>query len=171
MSVLRVLQDLNDTTKQKNFIRNKAVSDGAISFYLDHFVRTRVSKFTYGVICNILYDRNDPEHKSRSDKVFTAASGDKRINGFFDIILPKVAYNPFPRKYVILKIFIFRIPKFRRRRNSENLIASNQILPLFFPELMIFLFGATEETSRLQSGKTLIPVRHLIIICLVSLVN
>ena len=76
---------------KKNFFRNKAVSDGAISFYLDHFVRTRVSKFTFGTICNILYDPNDPDHRLRSHKVFTAASRDKRISGYFDIILPKVA--------------------------------------------------------------------------------
>jgi hypothetical protein len=30
---------------KKKFFRNKAVSDGAISSYLDHFVRTRVSIF------------------------------------------------------------------------------------------------------------------------------
>ena len=41
-----ILQYLNNTTIQKSFFRNKAVSDGAISFYLDHFVSTRVSKFT-----------------------------------------------------------------------------------------------------------------------------
>ena len=74
----------------KNFFRNKAVSDGAISFYLDHFVKTRVSKVTYGHFCNLLYDPSVPDHRSQSHNVFTSVSGAERIKGFFDIILPKV---------------------------------------------------------------------------------
>ena len=73
------------------FSRNKAVSDGAISFYLDHFVRTRVSKVTYGAFVTTEYDASAPEHRSRSHNVFASVSGEKRIPGFFDIILPKVS--------------------------------------------------------------------------------
>ena len=58
----------------KNF-RNKAVSDGAISFYLDHLVRTRVSKFTYCSLCDILYNPYDPDHKSRSHQMFLVTIG------------------------------------------------------------------------------------------------
>jgi len=68
---------------------NKAVSDGAISFYVDHFVRTRVSKFTYGSFCHIPYDPSAPDHISRSHNVFISVSGAERITDFFDIILPK----------------------------------------------------------------------------------
>jgi len=68
---------------------NKAVSDGAISFYLDHFVRTRVSKVTYGSFCATLYDSNNPNHRARTNMVLTSVSGQKGIAGFFDIILPK----------------------------------------------------------------------------------
>jgi len=68
--------------------RNKAVSDGAISFYLHHIVKTRVSKVTYGTFCDVLYDPNNPNHRARD--VFTChISGVTRIKGFFDIILPK----------------------------------------------------------------------------------
>jgi hypothetical protein len=67
------------------------VSDGAISFYLDHFVRTRVSKITYGNFCHIPYDPTASDHKARSHKVFTSVSGNKRISESFDIILPKVS--------------------------------------------------------------------------------
>ena len=74
----------------KNFFRNKAVSDGAISFYLDHFVRTRVSKVTYGVFGGILYNSSDRDHRSRSHKAYTSASGNKRIESFH-IILPRVS--------------------------------------------------------------------------------
>ena len=75
----------------KDFFRNKAVSDGAISFYLDHFVETRVSKFTYGTFCEISYNPNDPDHQSRSQLAFTDIYGAKVIDGSFDIILPKVS--------------------------------------------------------------------------------
>jgi len=67
---------------------NKAVTNGAISFYLDHLVRTRVSKVTFGTVVYMPYNPNDPDHKSRSHKVITDFSGVKRIVTF-DIILPK----------------------------------------------------------------------------------
>jgi len=68
---------------------NKAVSDGAISFYLDHFVRTRVSKFTYGNFYSPKYNPSDPDHLSRSHNVCTSSSGEELISEFFDIILPQ----------------------------------------------------------------------------------
>jgi len=52
-------------------------------------VRTRVSKFTYGCFFDIQYDPNDPDHKSRTDDVFTAPCGEELVRGNFDIILPK----------------------------------------------------------------------------------
>ena len=87
---------------KKSFFRNKAVSDGAISFYVDHFVRTRVSKYTYGNFCTIPYDPSDADHRSRFHNVYTTISGEERISNFFDIILPKVSgLISFLQKYVI----------------------------------------------------------------------
>jgi len=68
---------------------NKAVSDGAISFYLDHFVRSRVSKVTYGNFCHIPYEPDHPAHKQRVKNTFTSVSGSRRISDAFDVILPK----------------------------------------------------------------------------------
>ena len=79
-------------SKKKGLFRNKAVSDGAISFYLDHFVRTRVSKMTYGSIYTVPYNPSNPDHISRRHKVFIdPVSGIERIGNLFDIILPKVS--------------------------------------------------------------------------------
>jgi len=64
---------------------NKAVADGAISYYIDHFVQTRVSKLTYGSKGSIDYDASDPEHRRRP--TFTAISGIKRIDSVFWVIL------------------------------------------------------------------------------------
>jgi len=87
--VLEVLTPLGlNIIRPENHV-NKAVSDGAISFYLDHFVRTRVSKFTYGTFGSKRYDPNDPDHRSRSHNVVTNAAGEKRIKDSFGIILPK----------------------------------------------------------------------------------
>ncbi|EDR07806.1 uncharacterized protein LACBIDRAFT_297982 [Laccaria bicolor S238N-H82] len=68
---------------------NKAVSDGAISFYLDRTVRTRISKFTYGMFCHIPYDPTIPDHLKRALDAFMSISGSKRIGDAFDIILPR----------------------------------------------------------------------------------
>lgn len=68
---------------------NKAVADGALSYYMDHLVTTRVSKFAYGSKCNVTYDASDPEHVRRQADAFTSANNERRIPGYFDAILPK----------------------------------------------------------------------------------
>jgi len=73
-----------------SIFRNKAVSDGALSYYHDHFVSTRVSKFTYGYFCHPAFDPAAPDHLQRSHNVYVCASGVQRVKGFFDVILSKV---------------------------------------------------------------------------------
>ncbi|KAF9523665.1 hypothetical protein CPB83DRAFT_657624 [Crepidotus variabilis] len=68
---------------------NKAVSNGAISFHLDHYVRTRVAKVTYGCRIHLPYDPKDPEHIKRSKHRFTDPDGSLRINGCFRTVLKK----------------------------------------------------------------------------------
>ena len=109
---MSVIQGQNESSIRKTFFRNKAASDGAISFYLDHFVRTRVSKVTYGSFGGIIYDPSDPDHRSRSHKVYSLVSGEERISGAFDIILPKVLFNNFPQKYVTNKFLFIEYTSF-----------------------------------------------------------
>jgi len=68
---------------------NKAVADGAMSFYIDHCVRTRVSKFTYGQFSNTRFDPNNTEHLARMKHVYMSLSGHRNIKNNFSIILPK----------------------------------------------------------------------------------
>ncbi|KAJ2928087.1 hypothetical protein H1R20_g9022, partial [Candolleomyces eurysporus] len=75
---------------------NKAVSDGAVSFYLNRFVRVRVAKMAYGTKCIWHYDPNDEEHQSRKSTMIVNAAGDKMIPGRFDTIISKVAELLFP---------------------------------------------------------------------------
>lgn len=69
---------------------NKAVSDGAISFFLDHFVKTRVSRVTVGCFADPIYDPKDPEHVKREKSTHIAQDGEKRVRGHFYVILSKV---------------------------------------------------------------------------------
>ena len=69
---------------------NKAVADGAVSFYLDHYVSIRVSKFAYGVQCSVPYDATINEHRLRSTSVYTSLSGHQLLPRVFDVILDKV---------------------------------------------------------------------------------
>ena len=78
---------------------NKAVSDGAISFYLDHYVRSRIAKITYGVHTRIKFDSSDPEHLERSSMVYTDLAGTLRLGKGFGAILLKVRYDPANKKY------------------------------------------------------------------------
>lgn len=68
---------------------NKAVADGAMSFYIDHCVRTRVSKFTYGQFSNTKFDPHNAEHQRRTHDTYVSLSGQKNIRNNFSIILPK----------------------------------------------------------------------------------
>jgi hypothetical protein len=70
--------------------RNKAVSDGAIAFFLDHYVHTRVARISYGAYVNVPYNKLDPEHVKRSASIFTHADGLPWLGGVFDVVLPKV---------------------------------------------------------------------------------
>lgn len=70
--------------------RNKAVSDGAISFYLDHYVRTRIAKVTYGSKVTVPYIDSDPEHVKRAALKFIDADGTPMLPHGFHVILPKV---------------------------------------------------------------------------------
>ncbi|KAG5644294.1 hypothetical protein DXG03_008712 [Asterophora parasitica] len=72
---------------------NKAVADGGVSFYIDHFVTARVAKYSYGIEVGIPYDIWDAEHKSRRFSVYQAPNGVNHIPAAFDIVLPKVVQN------------------------------------------------------------------------------
>ncbi|PBK90604.1 hypothetical protein ARMGADRAFT_1014645 [Armillaria gallica] len=68
---------------------NKAVADGALSFYLDHVVAARVSKYDYGIPVYTEYNPLDAEHSSRTDATFFDADGVLSIGGQFFCMLPK----------------------------------------------------------------------------------
>ncbi|KAI6044886.1 hypothetical protein EDC04DRAFT_2889550 [Pisolithus marmoratus] len=67
---------------------NKAVADGAVSYYLDRLVSGRVARSTYGIPCCHTYTSYDVEHVSRRSTAFTTLSGDLWLpNGFGSILI------------------------------------------------------------------------------------
>ena len=50
----------------------------------------RVTKFTYGVLDNVLYDPSNPEHVRREHKSFINPMGEKHVPGHFIAMLPQV---------------------------------------------------------------------------------
>ncbi|KAF9068277.1 hypothetical protein BDP27DRAFT_1266479 [Rhodocollybia butyracea] len=67
---------------------NKAASDGAVSFYLDHFVTKRVSRWPYGIQSVVDYDNNDPEHRRRGYTLCNL-SGRLEVHNLYRVILKK----------------------------------------------------------------------------------
>ncbi|KAJ6473427.1 hypothetical protein C8R47DRAFT_1145478 [Mycena vitilis] len=68
---------------------NKAVADGAVSFYIDHHVSVRVARFTYGVQISEPYDQKKTEHITRYKSSFLGSDGQFLIPYKFDPILRK----------------------------------------------------------------------------------
>ncbi|KAJ7617593.1 hypothetical protein DFH06DRAFT_1274125 [Mycena polygramma] len=68
---------------------NKAVADGAVSFYIDHHVSVRVARFTYGLQVIQVYDQGNSEHTARFEKAFKCATGQVIVPGTFNPILKK----------------------------------------------------------------------------------
>ena len=85
--------------------RNKAVAVGAISLYAGHVVTGRISRFTYGTVHHVSYEPLNPEHVKREHKTFLDASGDRRVPGYFDIMLLGVCHLP-PFLSVVLDVLI-----------------------------------------------------------------
>ena len=82
---------------------NKAVSDGAISFYVDRYVSSRISRYTFGVYLHDLYDPTNPEHIKRIRIKIEYPDHEERIAGLFSVILPKVSRA---RKYDIISSLV-----------------------------------------------------------------
>jgi hypothetical protein len=97
--------------------RNKAVADGAISFYIDHYVHTRVSKFDYGQFSNVRYNPQNPEHVARYRDSYVSLSGERNIKNSFSVILPKVDPGMIYFAFFILILGV-RIHRCQKQRNS-----------------------------------------------------
>lgn len=70
--------------------RNKAVAQGAVAFFLDAIVTSRVSRFEYGIKTSVKYDPCNLQHAVRSSQAIFMADGVKRLPCGFTTILDEV---------------------------------------------------------------------------------
>ncbi|KAK0434130.1 hypothetical protein EV421DRAFT_1356533 [Armillaria borealis] len=68
---------------------NKAVADGAMSFYIYNIVSARVSKYNYGASVQTHFNPYNPEHACRKSQVHILPDGEEALAGQYSIILPK----------------------------------------------------------------------------------
>ena len=64
-----------NTIQHSSESRNPAVTHGAVSYYLDRLVTTRVSQHTFVVRYGRPFDPDDPEHIERASTKYKSASG------------------------------------------------------------------------------------------------
>lgn len=72
------------------------MAEGAVSYYLNHWVKSRVSKYTFGVPCSVRFREEEEEHTRREHTTFLSPSGLRYLPGAFETILQRV--SPF-REY------------------------------------------------------------------------
>ncbi|KAJ7841610.1 hypothetical protein B0H14DRAFT_3457380 [Mycena olivaceomarginata] len=109
---------------------NKAVADGAVSFYIDHHVSVRVARFTYGMKCSEPYNAMNNEHLTRLVSRYQGVSGEWLIPGRFSAILNR-------------KMQVRETKEFREsyNRRSSNLA----LLDHFSTELYIYTGGGDPQ--------------------------
>ena len=69
---------------------NRAIADGAVSFYIHHLSSTRVAKLTYGIRCDVVFDSSRADHVSRENTKFLNLSGCWMLPNAFMSIVKKV---------------------------------------------------------------------------------
>ncbi|KAG1788549.1 uncharacterized protein HD556DRAFT_1529904 [Suillus plorans] len=83
----------------------RVVAKGAVSYFIDHLVSTRVARFTYGTESIALFNPSDMEHRARQKEVFRSVSGILALPRAFVSILTKGTLvseqQEFSRKFAI----------------------------------------------------------------------
>ena len=72
--------------------RNRAVTVGAISYYLDRFVVGRIVRHTYGTPGSVNYDPSNPEHVKRSQKKYLAITGAISLDVFSPTLFKVIVF-------------------------------------------------------------------------------
>ncbi|KAI1793722.1 hypothetical protein LXA43DRAFT_202911 [Ganoderma leucocontextum] len=89
LSLKEKLSPIGVTLYRPDSHTNKAVADGAVSFFLDNCVSSRVMKMTYGVHVTVDYNPDDPAHLARQDQKFVRPSGRVMLREGFSILLQR----------------------------------------------------------------------------------
>ncbi|KAH6910165.1 hypothetical protein BKA70DRAFT_1560797 [Coprinopsis sp. MPI-PUGE-AT-0042] len=90
ISVNKALQPEGLEVSRPDSHVNKAVSDGAAAFAIDHYVGTRISRAFFGVRTITPYNAANPEHLRRQSKVVPGyATSEPSLDWLFAILLQK----------------------------------------------------------------------------------
>ena len=96
----------------------KAVAEGAVLYYIDGHVSSRVSKVTYGAPSAVPYNAFDPDHLRRTEHIRIMPSGKFMVNGGFEVVLKKVHSQAY-----IVNVdadALLRGPPFLKKLNSSD---------------------------------------------------
>ncbi|KAK0471591.1 hypothetical protein IW261DRAFT_1511451 [Armillaria novae-zelandiae] len=140
---------------------NKAVADGALSFYIHNIVSARVSKYNYGTSAQVVFDPANPEHACRKSQVYIRSDGEKGLGGQYSIILPKdsrvsnmqefrTSYKQFGRSLSALKTVEVGILCYHGQRSGPLWIDRE-------PDNYPVLFTVTANTSKAVKGLQALP--------------
>ncbi|KAF8989890.1 hypothetical protein BDQ17DRAFT_1372603 [Cyathus striatus] len=131
----KVLEAQDMTLSRPDTHISKAVADGAVSFYVDHCVSIRVSKFFYGTECESTYSSYEAGHESRFPVSYVCPiDGERHIPGFFDTILPKGSHLRTNIAVSETKEFIKNY--YRRSLTREGLMKMSEKLQCYRGELI-----------------------------------
>lgn len=76
------------------------MAHGAVSFYLDRYIASRVARHTYGTKINTLYDETRLSHRQRAQRVYTChVSGNRRLRDGFCALMKKVLWRFLCREF------------------------------------------------------------------------
>ncbi|KAJ3523685.1 hypothetical protein NMY22_g11333 [Coprinellus aureogranulatus] len=88
-NVREAIEPLGITVSRPDTHVNKAVSNGAVSYYVDGTVTSRMARSTYGIPVVRTYDAANPDHVRRGRYVrVSEVTGKPMIDDFFNVILP-----------------------------------------------------------------------------------
>ncbi|VDB90865.1 unnamed protein product [Peniophora sp. CBMAI 1063] len=115
---------------------NKAVAEGAISFYVDHHVSARVARWTYGTAIKVPYDPSIPSHAQRTHRVYKDATGTYMLENAFYPLIQRGTQVAETEDFS--RTINFHSPKDRKDTDLTSIIfayrGSSDILPTFLDE-------------------------------------
>lgn len=123
-------------------------SGKAISLYFDHLVQPRIAEATYGSIGDIPYDPNDPEHLERQNNTYMALSGERHINGFFTVILPKVSSRLLKIRFTGPRLLVFQDAKISEMKEFRKPFTTQAELMTDFLLLTVTLWSYKGSLSQ-----------------------
>ncbi|KAJ3522826.1 hypothetical protein NMY22_g11715 [Coprinellus aureogranulatus] len=89
-NVCEQIEPLGVSVSRPDTHANKAVSSGAVSFYLDNLVTSRVARATYGATACVVFDIDNPHHQQRWGRVEPhPVTGEWVLPGMFVPVLSK----------------------------------------------------------------------------------